>query len=101
MEWKHGCEDSARRAFQRGGKCAKGSDSYSPLFQAWAQFEEAHGNAQQAAQLMKECYIAQSAEDARRTQARAAGAVSELMQTLDLGRYLDSDGHLHEQAQPV
>lgn len=66
MEWKHGDVRRARTAFRRGGKCAHGPNAtYSPLFQAWAQFEEAQGNSDEAASRMQQYLAAESAEHRR------------------------------------
>ena len=83
MEWKHGFEQNARAAFRRGAKCAHGpSSTYSPLFQAWAQFEEAHGNSEQAASRMQLYLAAESAQQGRGYY--STPEVFELVQALDL-----------------
>lgn len=83
MEWKHGFEHQARSAFRKGGKCAQGpSSTYSPLFQAWAQFEEAHGNSEQAASRMQMYLAAESAQ--LRRSSDSMPEVLELVQALDL-----------------
>lgn len=83
MEWKHGYEQQARSAFRRGAKCAHGATStYSPLFQAWAQFEEAHGHSEQAALRMQQYLAAESAEQRRGCE--TTPEVIELAEALDL-----------------
>jgi hypothetical protein len=84
MEWKHGFEHKARAAFRKGAKCAHGpSSTYSPLLQAWAQFEDAHGNREQADARMQEYLAAESAQQRRSSDNTLE--VIELVEALGLG----------------
>eukprot|EP00892_Ulva_mutabilis_P002762 jgi/Ulvmu1/12487/UM009_0140.1 len=74
LEWKHGYEEQARRAFVQGSRYAAGSpEAYSPLFQAWAHFEEVCGNSDEAAGLVAKCAQVQETEQRRSRTTNAAG----------------------------
>lgn len=82
LEWRNGHEERARKAFVHGGRFAAGSpDCYSPLFQAWAQFEEVCGNSDEAAGLMARCAQVQEKEHRRSRSIKSAG-LDELVELL-------------------
>jgi hypothetical protein len=101
MEWKHGFERKARAAFRRGADCSHGPTStYSPLLQAWAHFEDAYGNSEQAAECMQQYLAAESAE--HRRSSKSVAGVLELVQALEL--HCEGDSVLPESTlspQPV
>jgi hypothetical protein len=73
LEIRLGEVPRARAAFARGAKHARGGatgELYSPLFQAWAQLEEASGDAARGAELHAECDKVQAAERASTRPAR-------------------------------
>lgn len=82
LEWKNGYEERARRAFVQGSRYAAGSpECYSPLFQAWAHFEEICGHATDAAGLVTKCAQIQKAEQNRRRRIRTV-SVADLVESL-------------------
>lgn len=82
LEWKNGYEERARRAFVQGSRYAAGSpECYSPLFQAWAHFEEVCGHTTEAARLATKCAQIQNAEQKRRRRIRTV-SVTDLVASL-------------------